>query len=167
MKLAAVAFSVLSLTAAMALQAEPARAQSFRGEESRGVPARRLLGSWIGEYVCAQGVTRLHLNVAEATPDFVRAVFHFYESPRNPGVPTGCFTVAGRYSAKTRRIDLRPEKWLLKPPDYMMVGVSGRFAADGANFTGSVTGAPGCTRVTLLKWSEPPSAPPECRPEEP
>ncbi len=140
----------------------PARAQSFLQEQSRPLPAQRLLGHWIGEYVCGQGVTRLHLNVGESMPNFVRAVFHFYQSPRNPGVPTGCFMVGGNYSASRRDVNLRPERWLLRPPNYSMVGVQGRFSADGMNFTGTVTGAPGCTRVTLMKWSDPPKAPPEC-----
>jgi hypothetical protein len=163
----AAAFGAAVMATAAVASGVAARAQSFLQELARPLASQRLIGSWIGEYVCAQGVTRLHLNVGESMPNYVRAVFHFYESPRNPGVPTGCFMVGGRYSQARRDIDLKPERWLLRPPNYDMVGVRGRFSADGLNFTGTISGAPGCTRVTLMTWSDPPKAPPECQHDEP
>ena len=58
-------------------------------------PTRSVLGPWVGTYVCSQGLTGLTLSITEATPTRASALFHFYADPRNPRVPTGCFTMDG------------------------------------------------------------------------
>jgi outer membrane protein OmpA-like peptidoglycan-associated protein len=125
-------------------------------------PARSVLGPWVGTYVCSQGLTGLTLSIAEATPTQARALFHFYADPRNPRVPTGCFTMTGQYDPASRRLQLKGGDWLLKPGGYRAVHFDGHVDAEGRRFTGKVGGAPACKQFDLARVPSPVVAPATC-----
>ncbi|MCW5620460.1 MAG: OmpA family protein [Burkholderiales bacterium] len=120
--------------------------------------ARTVLGEWVGTYTCAQGLTGLTLTIAEATPTSTRALFHFYADPRNPRVPTGCFTMDGSYDPASGRLLLKGGKWLQRPSGYRVVSFDGSVDAEGRRFEGRVKGPQGCTTFDLVR--EPSPAPP-------
>ncbi|TYT25668.1 OmpA family protein [Luteimonas viscosa] len=123
---------------------------------------RTVVGEWVGTYVCAQGLTGLTLSIAEATPTSARALFHFYADPRNPKVPTGCFTMDGDYDPGTGRLRLRGGQWRLRPGGYRMVDFDGHVDAQGGRFSGKVGGAAACKRFDLGRRPSPAPARAEC-----
>jgi len=151
---AATACVLIALSLALAA---PAGAESGEAEDQRTV-----LGEWVGTYVCAQGLTGLTLTVAEATPAGARALFHFYADPRNPKVPTGCFTMDGDYDPGSGRLRLRGGEWLLRPGGYRVVSFDGEVDAEGGRFSGQVTGTSGCKQFDLGRRPSPAPAPAQC-----
>jgi outer membrane protein OmpA-like peptidoglycan-associated protein len=128
----------------------------------RGEDARTVLGEWVGTYVCAQGLTGLTLTISEATPTSARALFHFYADPRNPGVPTGCFTMNGEYNPETGQLQLEGNEWLQRPRGYWVVNFDGEVDAEGKSFAGVVTGPRNCTRFDLARTASPAPASSQC-----
>lgn len=124
---------------------------------------RTVLGQWVGTYTCAQGLTGLTLTLTEATPTRAQALFHFYADPRNPRVPTGCFTMTGRYDAATGQLALRGGQWLLRPSGYRVVSFNGLVDARGQAFEGKVAGPAGCTTFALSRQPSPAPATPACQ----
>ncbi len=125
---------------------------------------------WEGSYDCAQGRTGLTLTLEEATleqvgsPGQVAALFNFYAVPENPRVPTGCFEMSGLLDRRTRLVDLRAGRWLLRPFTYVAVDMRGTFDADFTRLTGHIAG-PGCTGFVLRRVAAPTHpAPAACRP---
>lgn len=135
-------------------------------QETPGAAERSVLGAWVGTYTCAQGLTGLTLTIAEATPTSARAVFHFYADPRNPRVPTGCFTMDGHYDPGSNRLRLNGQDWLLRPGGYQVVSFDGSVDAEGRRFEGTVAGkrAPlaGCTTFQLARAASPHKPPAAC-----
>jgi hypothetical protein len=105
-------------------------------------------GDWEGNYVCAQGPTALTLRISPEPANQVIALFHFHARPDNPLVPEGCFEMAGAYQPETGQIDLSAGRWILEPPGFVTVDLSGTVSRDGSQMTGSVLG-PGCTVFSL------------------
>ncbi|MEL1263624.1 OmpA family protein [Pseudoxanthomonas putridarboris] len=139
------------------------RAMAAGADDRQSAPPRSVLGEWVGTYVCAQGLTGLTLSIAEATPTQARALFHFYADPRNPKVPTGCFTMTGDYDPATGRLRLKGGDWLLHPSGYRVVSFDGLVDAEGRRFSGKVGGGGGgCKDFDLGRRPSP--APPraEC-----
>jgi len=114
-------------------------------------------GTWRGEYVCGQGNTALALTIEPRKDGTLAALFHFAAAPDNPGVPAGCFEMAGRYEPATGRVDLRPLRWLRRPADYVMVGLDGQLSPDAAAIEGLVRG-PGCTGFRVARAPGPGAA---------
>ncbi|MCO6418374.1 hypothetical protein JYK14_19710 [Siccirubricoccus sp. KC 17139] len=107
-----------------------------------------VIGAWSGTYRCAQGLTGVTLTVTQAQPETAEALFPFYADPRNPGVPTGCFLLQGRYDPASGRLSLRGGPWLLRPPGYVVVDFLAQVDPTGRGFSGRVAG-PGCSSVQL------------------
>jgi len=122
-----------------------------------------LTGYWRGTYDCAQGLTGINLTVRQGFGTSVEAVFHFYAVPQNPGVPTGCFKMSGRLDPNTREFVLESDesRWLVRPPDYVVVNFRGILGRDGRSMRGRVEG-PGCTQFGLQRLDAPPPAPDPC-----
>lgn len=112
--------------------------------------AQGAAGAWQGRYVCGQGTTGLLLTVRAAGESDVEALFRFYPVKGNPGVPEGCFEMSGRYDPATREVSLSAGQWLLRPPGYITVDLSGTLSADGGTLSGTVHG-PLCTRFELRR----------------
>lgn len=130
-------------------------------------PARSVLGPWVGTYVCSQGLTGLTLSIAQATPTQARALFHFYADPRNPKVPTGCFTMTGQYDPASGRLQLKGGDWLLKPGGYRVVHFDGHVDPQGRRFNGKVSGGSSCKQFDLARAAPPTEAPAACTVEAP
>lgn len=130
-------------------------------ESVAGTVARTVLGEWVGTYICSQGLTGLTLTIAEATPTSALAMFHFYADPRNPRVPTGCFTMDGSYDPGSGRVLLRGRDWLMRPGGYRVVSFDGLVDAEGRQFEGKVTLA-GCKTFELSRQPSPAPTPERC-----
>jgi hypothetical protein len=105
-------------------------------------------GTWTGSYICSQGDTGLRL-VIRARGAALTATFSFYALPRNPGVPSGKYTMTGTDSA-TRMI-LRPGHWVKQPFGYEMVGLTAGPPADrGKVLRGRITN-PACSSFSVTK----------------
>lgn len=151
----------LGLVASAAAAQSPAPDAKLPQAQERVDKPASILGEWVGTYTCAQGLTGVTLTITEATPRSARALFHFYADPSNPSVPTGCFTQTGAYDAATGHLALRGERWLLRPPNYIVVGFVGDLGPE--RLDGVVTGAPGCTSFHLVRRAVAPPAPLQCR----
>jgi hypothetical protein len=110
-----------------------------------------LRGTWRGGYVCAQGPTALALSLEPRKDGTVAALFHFEAAPDNPEVPTGCFEMQGRINPATGELALAPQRWLLRPGGYVMVGLVGQVTPEGV-YAGRVRG-PGCTEFRVERVS--------------
>ena len=112
--------------------------------------AQEIAGSWRGTYTCGQGNTALTLTIAALDKERVSALFHFEAAPDNPGVPSGCFEMSGRFDARTGRLALAPGFWIARPQGYEMVGLEGQLGADGMAMSGRVD-HPTCTSFQLVR----------------
>ncbi|MBR0653373.1 hypothetical protein GXW78_27225 [Roseomonas terrae] len=141
------------LAALLVLLATPAVAQE------------QLRGTWRGSYVCAQGHTALALTIEPDKPGTFSAFFHFEAPSDNPGVPTGCYEMQGRFDPTTRQMVLNQRRWVLKPPNYVMVDLSGQLSPGGDRIEGQVHG-PFCATFQVDRAPGPPAAE-ACRRGEP
>ncbi|BDG72336.1 hypothetical protein [Roseomonas fluvialis] len=121
------------------------------------VAQEELRGTWRGDYICAQGNTALALTIEPAKDGRLSALFHFEAAPDNPDVPTGCYEMQGGYTPATRQVTLGPQRWLRRPPNYVMVGLEGHLSADGGEIQGRVQG-PGCSFFRVERAPDAPSA---------
>ncbi len=108
-----------------------------------------IAGVWRGSYTCLQGVTGLTLRIA-GNGDSLTALFEFFADARNPGVPSGAFTMTGRYEAKSRAVSLRQERWVDQPAGYIMIDLDGTLSADGGTLSGRVAHE-SCTTFALAR----------------
>jgi hypothetical protein len=110
-----------------------------------------LTGTWVGTYTCAQGLTGLRLDIQAAPGGSATATFNFYPVPSNPGVPSGEYTMTGKYTASG--IDLQTGHWVKQPSGYEMVSLAGGPLTDGGRtLSGNVATSP-CTTFTVTKAS--------------
>lgn len=137
-----------------ALAQTKGKAEAPREDAAPAAPAA-IAGTWTGSYVCLQGRTGMTLTVEEPEAGRVRATFHFYADPSNPGVPTGCFSQTGRFDPATRNLRLAGGRWIVRPRDYEMVGLSGALDRAGAVLSGRITQAEGCTTFRLERRPAP------------
>src|SRR5262249_19044594 len=98
---------------------------------------------------CAQGVTGLVLRIA-GSGEAVTARFEFFADPSNPSVPSGAYTMRGRFETKSRTLSLRQERWLEQPPGYIMVDLAGNVSADGRTLAGRMAHE-SCTTFSLTR----------------
>jgi hypothetical protein len=103
-------------------------------------------GDWEGRYTCSQGLTGLDLKISRkgAAPS---ATFNFYPLTSNPNVPVGSYTMTGTYHSAAK-IVLHGHKWILHPPGFDLVGLTGKIT--GKRFHGTVQGTD-CTTFSLTK----------------
>jgi hypothetical protein len=91
--------------------------------------------TWVGEYDCPQGRTRLALRVLRAQGKHVRAVFDFRHAPTDV---SGKFLLAGTFDEHTGDVALAPVRWLQHPEGYEWVGMVGRVSLEGRDFVGHI-----------------------------
>ncbi len=118
-------------------------------------------GDWVGTYACVQGVTALDLAIKAVGAGALRALFHFRADPSNPGVPEGCYAMTGAADPSASRIVLEPDRWLLQPRGFSMVGLAGRLTDD--RIEGRVN-FPGCTSFQVVRAAVPPDRALACAP---
>jgi hypothetical protein len=120
-----------------------------------------LAGSWTGSYTCGQGLTAMTLDLAETKTGRVNGVMTFYAHPKNPGVPTGCFTLSGAFDSATGELVLRQDRWIKQPDAFWyMVDLDGRVDRDA--YAGRVLFAPqpeACTTFALRRTIARPPTP--------
>jgi hypothetical protein len=122
-----------------------------------------LTGYWQGKYDCAQGITGVTITIRESAGAEADGLFLFYAVPENPGVPTGCYLLKGRYDAATREVRLVSDdsQWLWRPPSYVTVNFVGVMEGFGSRMRGRVQG-PNCTAFFLDRVPSAPPAPEPC-----
>jgi hypothetical protein len=94
--------------------------------------------TWEGEYTCTQGVTALTLHVTRRGETALEATFMFRASDKNPGVPTGAYTLVGQMRPD-RSFELTPSQWIDRPGNYIMVGMAGDVDGTGTIMRGRIT----------------------------
>jgi hypothetical protein len=102
-------------------------------------------GEWIGTYTCIHNQTALRLGIRTQADGTLSVLFRFGGLPSNPSVPRGCFTLTGAFDPISRKVTLSPERWLLHPPGFVMVGLDGKLDPDGSRLAGTITGGSACT----------------------
>ncbi len=127
--------------------------------------ADTLTGLWRGEYHCGQGLTGVTLALREDESGRVAATFSFYEHPKNPGVPPGCFALAGRRNADA--LTLNPQHWIKQPdPYWYMIDLTGKLSRDGTRYSGTIDTPPAgwCSTfsVTRISHALPPAGAAAC-----
>jgi hypothetical protein len=111
---------------------------------------KSLVGSWVGKYNCAQGVTGLTLTIAELAGGGLSGIFDFYP------VPGGSRFTEGSYSGTVTvspdgSFEFEPQGWISQPSGFTAVALSGHYVADTQRLQGQVTGAIGCTSFDLSR----------------
>ncbi len=102
---------------------------------------------WTGIYQCAQGVTGARLSLSIAPDGAAQGLFEFHDIAQNPGVPRGCFEIAGRLDS-AGHLTLQAGSWRLRPPGFVTVGLTGE-EISGDRLVGQVSG-PGCSTFALV-----------------
>lgn len=123
-----------------------------------------LTGYWQGKYDCAQGITGVTITIRQSGNTDAEGLFLFYAVPENPGVPTGCYLLNGRYDPASREVRLVSDdsRWLWRPPTYVTVNFVGQMEGAGARMRGLVQG-PGCSVFFLERVPSAPPAPEPCQ----
>lgn len=109
-----------------------------------------MAGNWAGTYTCTQGLTDLRLAIFQTTASRVTAVFKFSANSTNPGVPSGRYWMSGTYHRRSGKIVLRPSRWIKRPANYIMVGLSGDVADGNASISGTVLNS-NCAAFTVSR----------------
>jgi hypothetical protein len=105
------------------------------------------VGTWVGSYTCAQGLTGLRLVIQPGTGNRLGATFNFYAVPSNPSVPSGSFAMTGFFDPAGVFLD--QDHWIKQPPGYGMVNLAGNPPSTaGRTLNGSVVG---CSPFSLKK----------------
>lgn len=95
-------------------------------------PVHSLSGAWSGQYTCPQGVTAMRLDLREGKAGAVEGVMTFYAHPDNPTVPSGCFTMHGKFNAATGKLQLRQGHWISRPDaGWYMIDLDGKIDQHG------------------------------------
>ena len=108
---------------------------AWEPEETHGENPFGKNRTWVGDYDCPQGNTALTLQVIQVRGPAVTAVFEFHHVESDVA---GKFLMNGRYDGETRRITFNPGAWLVHPPHYTAVPMSGDVASDGSLFAGRI-----------------------------
>jgi hypothetical protein len=103
--------------------------------------------AWIGQYLCAQGLTRLELQIERVEGLHIDAVFDFEHKPTGTA---GSYHVRGDYDPDARRLKLEAGDWVVHPPGYVTVDLDGRVDASGDGYSGTVIG-PSCSTFQLRR----------------
>lgn len=116
-------------------------------------PASQDQAEFQGALFCAQGTAKLSLRTVDsADRTRRRAVFDFGPMAGGRPVPAGSFMLEGRFDLAGDVIDLRPTGWLsVQPPNFAMLGLTGRSDDGGKTFSGHATVSAACTVFTLKR----------------
>jgi hypothetical protein len=134
---------------------EPAAAPTVDRFDAPARPASRHT-VWEGTYVCAQGVTGLHLELDIASSGVTTGVFEFYGVRENPNaVPRGSYRLRGKLTmveAGSFALELQPDAWIVQPPGYVMVGLQATSDRERRSMTGRITN-PSCGAMKVSRFN--------------
>lgn len=100
-------------------------------------PPPSLLGTWGGDYVCAQGKTGLTLSIDRQSGTEFAGFFHFYPLPENDRAKEGCYAVTGTLRADNS-VYVRAGLWISQPANYETVDLMGTLNVAALSLEGSV-----------------------------
>ncbi len=111
------------MPAAPATRTEPLTLEAEGPERTSMLPSYSV---WDGRYTCSQGLTAVHLVLDATRAGEVVATFAFGPLDENPGVPSGSIRMIGSLRMVARRLELQlaPDRWIVQPPGWLMVGVT-------------------------------------------
>jgi len=96
---------------------------------------------WTGTYRCNQGLSAVRLTIdAKASGEAV-ARYEFGPVESNPDVPSGAFELAGTLRATGPSSfdgELEPTRWIERPGEYFMVGLSIATSGSPRRLRGSI-----------------------------
>ena len=115
---------------------------------SSGSDAKVLSGTWTGQYVCAQGTTKLTL-LLEGAGSGVAGTFKF-TGLSGTDTPSGSYTLGGTLA--DGKVTLHGETWLSQPSGYVMVDLEVT-GITSTTLSGTVDGA-GCTTFQVIKTGD-------------
>jgi hypothetical protein len=104
---------------------------------------------YAGFYACVQGLTSMVLQVHPNTGTELEAIFSFGANLMNPSVPFGKFYLRGTIDPASGTLYLLPVSWIMQPPGYVVVGLSGVSRDGGNTFEGNVLSGVGCTAFSI------------------
>jgi hypothetical protein len=95
-------------------------------------------GTWIGKYVCGQGVTGLTLKISQNGIE-TQAEFIFYPVIENPTVPSGSAIYKGYFDSNSGQMTMFGSYWIKQPnANWTMAGFTGSFDQLRQTFTGRI-----------------------------
>ncbi len=107
-----------------------------------------------GVYFCTGAVVHLTLKVYPRSPEAQRrALLLFGPNASSPDIPHGAFLVEGAIDPAAGEIALAPVRWVMQPPGYPWLGLTGRSADGGKTWRGRVTDSAACTQFTMARVS--------------
>jgi len=97
--------------------------------------------SWLGTFVCAEGLTQLALVIDSVSGSTIHARFDFDSAG---GASLGSVELTGSFDSSTREATFTPGAWASQPTaGWSTVGLEGSVDLSGEEFSGTVTGT-GC-----------------------
>jgi hypothetical protein len=96
---------------------------------------------WSGSYLCPQGPTALTLTIDAEPSGKATALFEFGPLATNPSVPTGSYWMTGEIDVRggSLAIALEPDRWIVQPPGYVMVGLEATSESPHRELHGSIS----------------------------
>ena len=85
-----------------------------------------LKGTWKGTYVANQGKTKARFVIKNVSGNGnLSGTFYFSAVPSNPTVPSGSYTITGRYDKTTGSVSFIGNQWITRPYNYSIVDFYG------------------------------------------
>lgn len=114
-----------------------------------------LNGSWVGAYTCAQGLTKLRLDIEAKSLRDISAIFAFSEHPLNPGVPSGSFRMQGSLSPfdlpySSGELQLQATTWIDQPDGWSSLDIRGNASSSDQMIVGKLL-LRGCSTFRVFK----------------
>ena len=100
----------------------------------------KLAKTWSGTYYCGQGqgITAATVVLDLNSKGIGSATFSFGRAKGGKRVPNGSFKTTAKYDPVTRKLQLRPTRWIRRPANIDMVGVNGLFDKSHRTFSGTI-----------------------------
>jgi hypothetical protein len=109
------------------------------GKPSTSDVLKGLVGTWEGEYTCAQGNTGLTLTVMAPASGTLPTTFAFFPLAGNPSAKKGSYSMVGAISPAGQLV-FKQQQWIDQPEGYAMVdlAVTSPLTTDGTQLSGDV-----------------------------
>jgi len=107
---------------------------------------------FIGRYTCTQGPTDLTIRLesigrGEGEIEVEATIEFNYDGSTGHTAAEGSYHASGNFDPRTRRLQLRGDRWIDQPTNYSMVKFVGALSKRGDTYSGSVDTA-GCSSFT-------------------